>query len=82
LTATGAEVGKIERIFLFATDREPDIYIDVEGVYAQKLAAILAHQSQFPKGEEDVEWMKELDRAAAKVIGVTYAERFKEIRVW
>ncbi len=82
LTATGAKLGKIQRIFLFATDRDPDIYIDVEEVYAQKVAATLAHQSQFPKGEENVEWMKELDRSAAKAIGVTYAERFKEIRVW
>ncbi len=82
LAAAGAGLGKIERIFLFATDRDPDIYIDVEAVYAQKVAATLAHQSQFPKGEENVEWMKALDGMAAKAIGVTYAERFKEIRVW
>ncbi len=82
LTGAGTDLGKIERIFLFATDRDPDVYIDVEAVYAQKIAATLAHQSQFPTGEENVEWMKGLDRTAAQPIGVTYAERFKAIGVW
>lgn len=82
LEAANADLGKIQRIFLFATDRDPDIYIDVESVYPQKVTATLAHQSQFPKGEEDVNWMKELDGTTGAVIGVTYAERFKEIRVW
>ena len=82
LEAANADLGKIQRIFLFATDRDPDIYIDVESVYPQKVTATLAHQSQCPKGEEDVNWMKELDGTTGAVIGVTYAERFKEIRVW
>lgn len=82
LRESGAALGKVERIFLFATDREPDVYIDVGAVYPKKVAATLAHQSQFPNGEADVEWMKELDRTAAEVIGVSYAERFKEVRVW
>lgn len=82
LRESGAALGKIERIFLFATDREPDVYIDIAESYPRKVAATLAHQSQFPNGEDDVAWMKELDRSAADVIGVTYAERFKEVRVW
>lgn len=82
LRESGAALGKVERIFLFATDRDPDIYIDVEEIYAKKVAATLAHKSQFPNGEEDVAWMRELDRTAAEVIGVTYAERFKAVRVW
>lgn len=82
LRESGAGLGKVERIFLFSTDRAPDIYIDVEAVYPRKVAATLAHQSQFPNGEADVAWMKELDRTAAEAIGGSYAERFKAVRVW
>ena len=82
LAAADTALGKVERIFLFATDRDPDIYIDVASVYRQKEAATLAHESQFPKGTENIEWMRELDRNAGQVVGLAYAERFKEIRVW
>jgi LmbE family N-acetylglucosaminyl deacetylase len=92
LKESGAALGKIERIFLFATDRDPDIYVDVDTVYDQKVAATLAHQSQFPNGVADVEWMRELDRSAAAILNagaagndrdeITYAERFKALRLW
>jgi hypothetical protein len=42
----------------------------------------MAHRSQFPQGEESLEWMKELDHKAGQVIGVTYAEVFKRVDVW
>ena len=64
------------------TDREPDIFVDVEPVYDTKLAACMAHRSQFPKGEESLEWMKELDKARGETIGVNLAESLKLIRVW
>ena len=54
----------------------------VTAVYPQKIAAALAHKSQFPKGEENLEWMKELDKKPGVKIGVTYAELFKQITVW
>lgn len=73
---------RLERIFLFATAREPDIFVDVTGVYETKLQACLAHRSQFPKGEENLNWMKELDRKPGERIGATYAEVFKRIDVW
>lgn len=82
LTEPGASLGCLERIFLFSTDREPDIFIDVTPVYETKLATCLAHFSQFPKGLEDLEWLKELDGAKGKVIGVPYAEAFKQMEVW
>ena len=82
LNEQGAELGRLERIFLFATDRDPDVFVDVTVAYPTKIAASLAHHSQFPKGEEDLEWMKERDKLPGQVIGVTYAEPFKQITVW
>ncbi len=82
LEGEGAGLGKLERIFLFSTDRDADVVIDVGDVYDKKVAACLAHVSQFPNGEEDLDWMKELDGENGKQIGVTYAEVFKEMAVW
>jgi LmbE family N-acetylglucosaminyl deacetylase len=78
----GAGLGCLKRIFLFATDRDPNIFIDVGSVYETKLAASQAHRSQFPQGEESLEWMKELDQQRGQVLDVSYAEAFKEMRVW
>lgn len=77
-----ASLGCLKRIFLFSTDRDPDIFVDVTGVYDTKMAACLAHRSQFPQGEESLEWMKELDQRWGRIIEVTYAEAFKQMDVW
>ena len=77
-----ADLGCLERVFVFATDRDPDIFVDVTDIYDTKLAGCIAHHSQFPEGEENLEWMKEIDQGLGEVIGVPYAEAFKEIRVW
>jgi LmbE family N-acetylglucosaminyl deacetylase len=82
LNEPGTGLGCLERIFLFSTDRNPDIFIDITGVYETKLASCLAHLSQFPKGLENLDWMKELDGGKGKEIGVTYAEAFKQMEVW
>jgi LmbE family N-acetylglucosaminyl deacetylase len=82
LREAGAALGQLARVFLFATDREPDVFVDVTSVYKTKLAACLAHQSQFPKGEENLEWLREIDRRQGKVIDVPYAEAFKQTAVW
>jgi len=75
-------LGCLEKVFVFATDRDPDVCIDITAVYPTKLAAAMAHHSQFPKGEESLEWMKEMDQRQGKPIGVAYAEIFKQIEVW
>lgn len=75
-------LGCLERVFVFATDRAPDVCIDVTAVYSNKLAAAMAHHSQFPKGEESLEWMKEMDQRQGQGTGATYAELFKQIEVW
>lgn len=82
LNEPDADLGQLQRIFVFATDREPDVYVDVSAVYHKKLAACIAHTSQFPEGEPSLEWMKELDAERGKTIGVPYAEALKQIDVW
>lgn len=82
LNEPGANLGCLKRIFFFGTNRDPDIFIDVTGVYDTKLAACMAHLSQFPRGEESLEWMKGLDQPRGQAIGVTYAEAFKQMEVW
>ncbi|VAW33745.1 hypothetical protein MNBD_CHLOROFLEXI01-3777 [hydrothermal vent metagenome] len=82
LNEAGADLGCLARVFLFSTDRELDVFVDVTAVYPTKIAASLAHKSQFPNGEANLDWMKELDKKPAETIGVTYVERFKQIDVW
>lgn len=82
MSEPGACLGCLERVFLFATAREPDVSVDITAVYETKFAACLAHRSQFPKGEESLEWMKELDQRRGQVIDAPYAEAFKQMEVW
>lgn len=82
LNEPGAGLGCLQRIFLFSTDRSPDIFVDVMDIYETKLAACLAHRSQFPKGLDNLEWMKDLDRRHGQPVGLTYAEAFKQMEVW
>ncbi len=77
-----ADLGRLERVFLFSTDRQPDVFVDVGQVYETKMAACMAHRSQFPEGAESLAWMKEIDRRQGKRIDVTYAESFKKLEVW
>ena len=82
LREEGMEPACVKRIFFFGTEREPDVYVNVDEVYDLKLKASMAHQSQFPKGEESLDWMKERDKPAGQKSGATYAEVFKQLRVW
>ncbi len=82
LNEPGVGLGCLERVFVFSTDRSPDIWVDVTAVYPTKLAASMAHKSQFPHGEESLAWMKELDRRQGQAINTLYAETFKQIDVW
>lgn len=77
-----AGLGRLERVFLFSTNRDPDVFVDVSSVYDTKLAACIAHRSQFPKGQESLEWMKELDAERGKPLELPYAESFKHMAVW
>jgi LmbE family N-acetylglucosaminyl deacetylase len=82
LSEPGACPGCLERVFFFSTTREPDIVIDISQVYDTKMAACMAHRSQFPQGEESLQWMKDMDQQHGQAIGASYAEVFKQIEVW
>ncbi len=82
LNEPGTGLGCLKRVFLFATDRDPEIFVDVSGIYDVKLAASLAHQSQFPQGEASLEWMKDLDSRRGETPGWQYVEAFKQLEVW
>ncbi len=77
----GLQKAQVERIFLFSPG-ETEIAVDVSDVYDKKMAACQAHKSQFPKGEEDLAWLKKMDRENGRLIDVDYAERFKKVGTW
>jgi LmbE family N-acetylglucosaminyl deacetylase len=78
----GVQPAQLQRVFLFGTDREPDIYVDVTDVYAEKLQSCMLHFSQFPEGEASLEWLRERDRGGGERVGVEYAEIFRQLAVW
>ncbi len=49
---------------------------------ARKIAAVLAHTSQFPDGETNLDWLKSIDGEVGATIQATAAEAFKSMRVW
>ena len=82
LNEPGVCLGCLEQVFLFSTTRDPDVFVDISAVYPTKLAACMAHRSQFPDGEASLEWMKEMDQQRGQEIGAPCAETFKVIEVW
>jgi LmbE family N-acetylglucosaminyl deacetylase len=83
LQESSAALGKLERVFLFHTDRSPDVAIDISQVRQRKVAACLAHKSQFAKGEESLKWLEEMDAEMGKEAGLaSYAEVFRTMGVW
>lgn len=82
LREPGAGLGCVQRVFLFSTDREPDVFVDVSSVYETKLAACQAHRSQFPKGTDSLQWLQAWDEERGKTIGAARAESFKRMTVW
>jgi hypothetical protein len=42
----------------------------------------MAHISQFPKGEESLTWLKEMDAHTGERIGAPFAEAYRTMRVW
>ena len=80
---TGSQTANITGAFLFSPS-DPAVFVDVTEVYAVKVASALAHRSQFPAGEENLQWMRDLDRVAAESVGLEgrYVERFGSLRIW
>ena len=82
LREPGAGLGCLQRVFLFSTDREPDVFVDVSSVYEAKLAACLAHHSQFSQGMDSLQWLQGWDEERGKAIGAARAESFRRMTVW
>lgn len=76
----GVARAEIKRIFLW-TAAAADVFVDVAGVYDQKLAAALAHRSQFPDVSR-LDWMKRMDSEHGKRINTPYAEAFQALRTY
>jgi LmbE family N-acetylglucosaminyl deacetylase len=81
--ANGVEVGKVNKVFLFSP-ATTDLYVDVTDIYPKKVAACVAHVSQFPEGEANLDWMRRLDSESAKMAGLEgkLFERFAELTLW
>jgi LmbE family N-acetylglucosaminyl deacetylase len=82
LNEKGAGLGCLTKVFLFNSG-EPDVFVEVSDVYETKMAACVAHKSQFPQGEADLEWMKGLDKGRAERVNAgIFVESFKQMPVW
>ncbi len=82
LTEAGSGLGCIQRVFLFSTGNDADIVVDTTAAQARKIAACAAHRSQFPKGEESLEWLQKMDGGIGERISAPAAEAFKSMPVW
>jgi LmbE family N-acetylglucosaminyl deacetylase len=78
-----SHVGKVSRVYLFSPTTAT-LHVDVTDVYDKKIEASVAHKSQFPEGEKNLDWMRMLDGQAANEAGLEgrLAERFAELRLW
>jgi LmbE family N-acetylglucosaminyl deacetylase len=81
LREAGAGLGRLQRVFLF-NSHIPDVVIDVTVVHAQKEQALVAHRSQFPEGNTNLDWLREWDGSTGKPYGYTFAEAFRRMTVW
>lgn len=77
------KVANIQRAFFFSP-ANPTIFIDVTAVYDKKVAASLAHTSQFPEGDKNLDWMRALDTKAAdrSNLQAQYVEQFSTLDLW
>lgn len=82
LVESDGELGCVERVFLFGTQRSPDVLVDISDVIDKKMASCVAHKSQFPRGEADLQWFKRNDAKRAEGQSFAYGESFKQLAVW
>lgn len=81
LREPGAALGCLKQVFLF-NSHAPDVIVDVSDVHAQKEQALVAHRSQFPEGQTNLDWLREWDSGTGKPFGYAFAEGFRRMTVW
>lgn len=69
----------VRRIITFGDILHPDLYVDVSEYYDKKLAACVAHESQYPGGMVDLRWLVSKDAKAGMMMEKPYAETFDEL---
>lgn len=82
LREPGAELGNLQRVFLFNPGERANVIVDIAEVRATKIASVVAHRSQFPKGVEGLGWLDEWDAETGKDAGYAFAESFRRMDVW
>lgn len=84
LESGATKLSRIERIFLFYPERNPDVdvVVDISDVFGIKVDALMAHDSQFPDKGEIRKWLEEWNRDVGKSIKVQFAEGFKQKRIF
>ena len=66
-------------VYLFGSD-QPDVWVDVTGTFARKLAAIAAHCSQTASLVDVVEATRRCNRDYGRACGCEHAEAVKVLR--
>lgn len=75
--ADGLPPHKVRELYLWGAN-EPNFSVDISAVVEQKIAALLAHTSQFPQGDEFVERMRTYWREPDG----RYVEQFRRVVMW
>jgi LmbE family N-acetylglucosaminyl deacetylase len=76
-------MGITSRVFLFSPANAA-VLVDVSDVYSKKVEASVAHKSQFPEGDKNLDWMRQIDTQAGRLVGAEgrLYERFDALRLW
>lgn len=82
LREPGAALCTLQRAFLFNPGDRANVYVDIAESRAAKVASVVAHHSQFPKGVEGLKWLDDWDAETGKAAGCAFAEGFRRLEVW
>ncbi len=78
--AEGLDAHKVLDLFLTPTN-VPNYYVDITETMEQKIAALCAHKSQIGEPDKLAERIRERNSRYAATTSVTYAERFRRVRL-
>lgn len=78
LLKDGLAPHKVTEVYLLDSSH-PDNWIDIEQTIDLKIAAVLAHKSQFPDAAMVEQWLKGWGRQMAEGQGMVYAEAYRRM---